>query len=59
MSNLQNNRSYDKWTCDICGKLIEGTRNTLHLGVISHIKAEERRGLREIGFLRRYNKNEK
>lgn len=44
---LQEHRAPDKWKCEICGKIIYGTRNTIHLGVISHINAEWRRGLRK------------
>jgi len=46
-SKLGENRVDDKWTCEVCGKVINGKRNTLHLGVISHINAEWRQGKRD------------
>ena len=46
-TKLGRNRSDDKWKCDVCGVVIWGKRNTLHLGVISHIRAEYRKGLRK------------
>ena len=45
--NLQANRRWTSWTCDVCGKVIEGTANTIHLGVISHVRSEARRGERK------------
>jgi len=34
------------FTCGICGKVIHGKCNTVHLGIQSHVKAEYRKGLR-------------
>jgi len=31
----------------VCGRRIRGKRNTIHLGIISHVKAEHRQGLRK------------
>ncbi len=45
--SLQSHRGSAHWVCKVCGKKIEGTINTIHLGMISHINAEWRRGLRE------------
>ena len=44
---LQAHRADTKWVCDVCGKVIEGKRNTIHLAVISHVRAEHRKGLRK------------
>jgi len=45
--HLQENRMTTEWTCEMCGKIIKGKRNTIHLGIISHIRAEHRKGLRK------------
>lgn len=44
---LQAHRMDTKWICKICGRKIEGKRNTVHLGIISHVRAEHRHGLRK------------
>jgi len=51
---LQENRVDDKWICKICGLEINGKRNTIHLAVISHLKSEERKGLRPLNWLIKY-----
>ena len=43
---LQKNRRSKTWVCGVCGKVIHGTRNTIHLGVLSHIDSEWRKKLR-------------
>lgn len=44
---LQKHRTKRVWQCGICGKVIHGTRNTIHLGVLSHLDSEWRKGLRK------------
>lgn len=44
---LQNHRMDRKWVCEICGLAIWGKRNTIHLAIISHVRAEHRKGLRK------------
>jgi len=39
---LQESRCRDTWTCSECGKVVEGRRNTIHLGVISHWRKHRR-----------------
>jgi len=46
-SLLGEHRAYYTFTCGICGKVIEGRCNTVHLGIRSHIIAEFKRGLRK------------
>ncbi len=43
---LQAHRMETSWTCEICGRVIHGKRNTVHLGVISHFNAEWKQGKR-------------
>ena len=47
MVGLQAHRMSTQWVCDVCGKKITGKSNTIHLGIISHVKAEHRAGLRK------------
>jgi hypothetical protein len=44
---LQTHRVDAEWKCEICGRVIRGKRNTIHMGVISHVRAEHRQGLRK------------
>jgi hypothetical protein len=46
---LQAHRMATEWSCDICKRKIEGKRNTIHLAIISHVRAEHRKGLRKSG----------
>jgi len=46
MNKLQSSRSHSECKCKICGKVIRGEINTMHLGVLSHIRMELRKGLR-------------
>lgn len=32
------NRPDATWVCRICGKIINGKRNTIHLGILSHMR---------------------
>lgn len=43
---LQEHRQPCVWVCGVCGKVIHGTRNTIHLGVLSHVDSEWRKKLR-------------
>lgn len=45
-SKLGQNRPSAYWLCRICGRVIEGRANTIHLGIGAHCNAEARRGLR-------------
>ena len=44
---LQVHRMDDLWVCDVCGKVISGKRNTIHLGIIAHINKEWREDKRK------------
>jgi hypothetical protein len=44
---MQEHRMDDKWACDVCGKVIYGKRNTIHLGIIAHFNKEWKLGLRK------------
>jgi hypothetical protein len=44
---LQSHRVDDSWTCEKCGKVINGKRNTIHLGILAHINKERKLGLRK------------
>lgn len=41
-SNLQRHRATEYWKCKICNKVIVGKRNTIHLGVLSHMKKHKK-----------------
>lgn len=45
-SSLGQSRPLYRFTCGVCGKVIEGRSNTVHLGIFSHIRAEFKRGER-------------
>lgn len=42
----QENRPSSFFLCAVCGKLIQGKANTIHLAIQSHLKSEIRKGLR-------------
>ena len=46
-SLLEERREISKWVCDLCGRVIYGRRNTIHLDIISHINSEWNQGKRE------------
>jgi len=45
-SSLGEHRPDYTFTCGICGKVIEGKSNTIHLGIRSHVVSEYQKGLR-------------
>jgi len=45
-SNLGEHRPDYTFTCGVCGKVIKGKSNTIHLGIRSHIIVEYQNGLR-------------
>jgi hypothetical protein len=45
-SRLGQHRPSYTWTCGICGQVIHGKSNTIHLGIYSHIRKEFKEGKR-------------
>ena len=58
-SFLGEHRPSYKFTCGVCGKVIDGRSNTVHLAISSHIRAEYRKGLRSEPFTNRRDLGQK
>jgi predicted RNA-binding Zn-ribbon protein involved in translation (DUF1610 family) len=38
-TDIGSRRHYATWTCPRCGRVVEGKKNTIHLGVRSHARS--------------------
>jgi hypothetical protein len=52
-SQLRESRPSYLWECGICGKEINGKSNTIHLAILSHIRAEYKKGKRNVPYSRK------